>query len=392
MLAIMAAEFSPELAFLLEREGVVAEFKDGLKRFSINTLAKFAALVASQEEMRGMLKDDFQLDARAGNMEVKAKVSAILVAWTSAKARSEKRAEQEGEAEARNEAKKIPVGDHLAMRAAFEAQYWALEDKGVPGKAYLEKLLDRIEKNDLRSELLSEVLSVDDDGDDSLKQRVPLPSNPEQLRRRVKIMGAAWAMCALSHGSQPYLANFDVHVWAAYADYLMGEFVLGFVQDEEGAEVTYQDWEIVLVFEYQVRREMAKRMLKGTEMHKALREAMEDSKVRGRYLVTPLQKRNLQSKRSNSGAAEGHAHKKPKSKGQEKGKNKGTDKGKGKGKSLSLSAGCADKTPDGNRVCYAFNNRGEGCKRTSCPFAHVCGVCFKKGRPMYDCDHKPAQG
>ena len=70
-----------------------------------------------------------------------------------------------------------------------------------------------------------------------------------------------------------------------------------------------------------------------------------------------------------------------------KGKGKGKDK-KGKGKGLRAMTGCADTTPDGNRICFAFNNRHEGCKRDRCPFAHACGVCFKQGKPMYACDHR----
>ena len=57
--------------------------------------------------------------------------------------------------------------------------------------------------------------------------------------------------------------------------------------------------------------------------------------------------------------------------------------------SLQNSTGCEDETPEGNRVWYAFNTPAEKCQRKKgCPFAHVCGVCFKKGQPMYSCDHK----
>ena len=46
------------------------------------------------------------------------------------------------------------------MRKAFEVAWWELEDSNCPSKGYLEKKLDEVEKNDLRAELLSEVLAV----------------------------------------------------------------------------------------------------------------------------------------------------------------------------------------------------------------------------------------
>ena len=39
-------------------------------------------------------------------------------------------------------------------------------------------------------------------------------------------------------------------------------------------------------------------------------------------------------------------------------------------------------------MCYAFNNKGENCSRSDCSYAHVCGRCFAKNVPMYDCSHK----
>ena len=63
-----AKVLSPELLFLLEREEVIADFKDKLLEFGVNSIAKFAALVDSQAEMRELLKSDFDLDSKAGGM------------------------------------------------------------------------------------------------------------------------------------------------------------------------------------------------------------------------------------------------------------------------------------------------------------------------------------
>ena len=290
----------------------------------------------------------------------------------------------------------------MAMKTAFEKKFWRLEDDFAPGKAYLEKKLEMIEKEDLRAELLSEVLCVRDDGDETLKPvwdahmnltavkvgtKVPLPANAEQLRRRLSIMGAAWFFASSSHSSRPYLRDMEVHVWTEYANHLLGKFVLGLLGGEDGAAVGYSDWEVILNYEQEIRREMVSRMRLGIPLATALREAWSDLVVKDRYLVTALQKRTIRAR----GVA-GDAPPPPKrprgAAPREDRKGKGKCKGKDKKESLRTTAGCAGTTPDGNKVCYSFNNRGEGCKRKNCPFAHVCGVCFRLKTPMFECRHE----
>ena len=55
-----------------------------------------------------------------------------------------------------------------AMRACFEAKFCELEDKRVPGKSYLERKLDVIEKAEYRAEVLTEVVSTEEDTTDAL--------------------------------------------------------------------------------------------------------------------------------------------------------------------------------------------------------------------------------
>ena len=146
---------------------------------------------------------------------------------------------------------------------------------------------------------------------------------------------------------------------------------------------------------------MVRGMLAGLPLEKALRAAWADPVVKDRYLVTPLQRRTL-SKRPAPPA--GGEAKKPKQENRAEprgqGKGGGGNGGKGGGKkeqkgkrfSTSSSSGCAAATTSGSRICFAFNNRSEGCKRgAACPFAHVCGVCFAKDVPMFDCKHQGMQ-
>ena len=173
---------STELIFLLGREGVVEDFRAKLLEYSVLTVPKFAALVDAQEELKDLLKAEFDMDAKGGTMAVKAKVAAIVVGWTSAKARAAKQAEMDGEADARSEPKRIPASDTLAMKAMFEKRFWALEDELTPSKSYVERKLEMIEKDDLRAELLSEVLCVRDDGEETLRAVVDVNMNMKAIK------------------------------------------------------------------------------------------------------------------------------------------------------------------------------------------------------------------
>ena len=432
-MSAMALELSSELSFMLEREGVDNTIQDKLREAGIVTVAKFAAIVDTQAELRDLLKDEFGLDSKAGGLAVKAKVSSVLVAWAAAKKRAEKQADVDGEREARNEPKPIAVGDMHAMKKAFETRFWKLDEELTPCRGYLEKLLDRVEKDDLKAEKLSDVRSIRDDGDEQLRPvwdssmalkaikvtpTVPLPANPEQLRRRLSIMGAAWVFVAGAHGSRPYLKDADMHVWTEYANQLLGKFVLGLLVDDVGGSVAPGDWTIILDYEHEVRRDMVERMLGGMALGKALRAAWADPVVRDRFLVTPLQRKTMGRKRAADGpesSADGGpkkenrnhrrrlAEQRARAERAEKelgnwrrqdsntggGKGKeGKDGGKGRGMNDTNSAGCHFKTPDGKNICFKFNNAKEGCNKPNCNMAHVCGVRFEKGVPMGSCKHK----
>ena len=401
-------EIASDLQFLFDREGVPVEIGKKLAEFGITTVAKFSALVKDQEDLREMLKKDFALDSETGGLKVRSTIASILVAWSSAKRRADRKAELDVEHEVRDEPKKLPSGDRHAMKTAFEKQFWKLDDLMCPSRRYLEKKLDEIQKNELRAELLTEVISVKDEGDEVLKpvwdsqmnlkairigQSIPLPANPEQLRKRMNVMGAAWAFVASQHTTRPYLKNVEMRIWTEYCDYLMGAYVMGLMTDSDGGAVSGENWAIILEYDQEIRRAMVKKMQDGKELVSALREAWTDPLVKDRYLITALQKKTLKVKKDwDSEKPLIKKQRRDKGRGQGKDSNK-VSRGKGsRSTSFRDISGCADTTPDGKKVCYPFNKRGAGCTRKGCPFAHVCGICFKAGVPMYQCRHGAADG
>ena len=84
----------------------------------------------------------------------------------------------------------------------------------MPSKEYLEKKLQELENGEFRAETLAEVVSKDEIDPDVLvpifdskgslsvkkgSTNVPLPTGPEQLRRRLNVMQNCLMMLALKH-------------------------------------------------------------------------------------------------------------------------------------------------------------------------------------------------
>ena len=155
-------------------------------------------------------------------------------------------------------------------------------------------------------------------------------------------------------------------------------------QGADGRKVAGPTWELLLSYEHEVRAQAYSLVCnKGYPLDAALREAWKDTVVKDRYFVTPLA---LQPKR----ALEGDRFPNAPAKFQKyESKKKPKIKGKGKGKGSKPPGNCASETPDGKKICFDFNAAGKKCARgEKCRFAHVCGICFRKGAPMGRCSHK----
>ena len=120
-----------------------------------------------------------------------------------------------------------------------------------PSKHYLEKKLECVEKNEPRAEPLSDVLTVKEDEGEVLRtvwtasgslkaikvgNTIPLPSNPEEVRKRIVVMGGggAWIFVSVAHSNRAYLKGLPPfppppRIFQEYLEYLLGETVMGLV-------------------------------------------------------------------------------------------------------------------------------------------------------------------
>jgi len=408
---------------LFDSSRVAEDLQKSFYEAGVSSVKEFAAMFENTAALRQLLKTEFKLDENDG-LAARVRVSKVVVAFESAKARTTKQAEMDGEAEIREQPKRVPLPDFFSMRAAFEERYGTLTDDQVPGKGFMEKRLEMIEKGDFKAEALTDVLSLDDDEADTMKaifnssgqleavrvgKRVPMPVSTEDLRSRIALLGRSWCMAALLHTHRPYLKDATPAMFDRYVGYLLGRFVLGLVsQGPPGTPVSSPSWAAVLHYDHEVRKQAMRYLLTGSTLGEAFQKSMDDPVVRERSFTTPLALSHLKKgrteeegswgqpgvgKRARKAAAKAAAAQKGKGQGAGQGESKGKgDKGKSKGEKKGGFKGagkCASKTPEGKPICYAYNSGAGGCQRKPCGFEHVCGVCFKAGHGAYNCPQGP---
>ena len=371
---------SSDLRFTLSRNDV----RDGLQAHffenEINTVSKFSSFFRDEADLVNVLRTEFGLDA-AASLADRAQVAAVICAWKDTQTKAKRQSEVEAEMDTREWTKPIPTGDYIQLRTAYINGYGLLEDKVIPAKEYLEKKLQELENGECRAETLSEVVAKDEVDPDVLtpmfdskgalsvkkgSSSVPLPTGPEQLRRRLSIMQNCMMMLAIKHVTHEELRDVTKDLFDRYKDYLLGDYVWGLSStDLQGNQIQTPPWSLVLTYEQAIRKKaFAYMQVETIRFGEALEKAWKCPVTKERHFITPLA---LYAKRSYPVGDWD-----PKGKGK-KGKGKGKEKGKGTG-------------PNGEKICFRFN-QGK-CSYKKCKFEHICSKCFKKGHNALNCRAK----
>ena len=400
------ARASADLKFLLSKEGVSILNQAKIFHVGVTTLQLFSTFVSDEKDLRDMLKTNLELDP-SSDITARIQVAAFTCSFLSARVRREKQSEVDAEMLSRQMIKPLPKSDFLAMRVAFEVKFDKLEDRTTPSRDYVEKKLEDLESGEWRAEPLSEAASKDELEPDILtpvwdatgkltvkKQSttVPLPANPEELRRRIHLLGSTLIMLGLRHTNRPEIQNITPNDFHKYLDYLLGEHCYGMVaKSAEGFTVATPPWALVVAYEHAIRKKACQLLNDGSQptFIQALRVAMSDPVVKERNFTTPLA---LSSSRTRSDPAKSDEQDlKGYRKGNQKGNYKGSHKGGGKKGSQKGGKGAskgAAKTADGKPICFRFNNPKVGCTSKKCRYAHQCGFCFSKAHPSFQCQGK----
>ena len=398
---------SSDLRFILEKNGVDNFLQACLFHSGITTVPLFAAIAKDVTDLKQLVKDEFGVDSTAGLVD-RVRVANLQISWTTSEGRTSEQAKIEGELSAKHIVKPMSSSEFIGMRQSWEKKYWVLDDDVVPARTYLEKRAEDLEQEDFKAESLQSVLTREQDDPDVLvpvwsttgalqmkkgSQLVDEPKNPEQLRKRLKVLSLGLMFLGLRHTNRGYLQGITPQTFEDYVTYLLSEHCF-YMQGKtaEGFVINGPSWQQLLVYELQVRKKAWSLVQNtGCTFEAALRAAWKDPVVKERFLTTPValsassapKQRNTEGDNA-GGGGKGTGRRTKVKKNQGKGKG-GKGKGGGKGgKSASEKLGCAARTPDGSPICYGYNDFAVRCKSRDCRFQHVCGICFAK-HPLYAC-------
>ena len=355
------------------------------------TIRSFAGYDESRVTVRAAFAVEFALDVTApapAGPDARRALAAMVAAWEISREQLTREGQLRAESKVLRITRPISTQDKIGMRRAVEGRFGKIPAREIPSNDYISVKLEELENNEPVASPLDEVTSqvdvetaevtanLDLSGKvQILRKRVKsvLPATPEAFRQRLRVERNVWLFMAAKFNNKPWLQGLTPAHFDTWTDFFLGHRVMLLeIPTAEGTKVPlHPPWQIVLSFEHECRKKVMEHINEnGHAMVNAMELVPRDGELKEIAFTSPLALMNRGSKRSPDAPVQPTAAKKAKGgkgkgagKGGAKIKDKGKGAGKGKGKLLS-------KTPDGRRICFAFNN--QGCTTPECDFAHIC--------------------
>ena len=383
-------KLSPELQGLLDARKVGRQAQADLSKSGVDSIAMLSAVAVNREGLEKVAKDMLGIDVAAGGGDEQIKFAQLYLAWQAASKRVKFQDEMDAEAAAHKEPKLVPPQEIMALRQKFETEYYKLKDAEIPAKGSLEDLFEQIDLGEFRPMALrhfgsradneeAEVgnLQVGKAGQVKIKKsrvETAAPATLEDFRAKVVLMANHYLFAKFRYPNKQILQKINPFTFLDYLGYLTGRHVAQMeTQTVDGVTLHKPSIKLLLNYEYQMRKEVVEELNQGGCMAEELKKVTRNSDVRERHFSTPLAVSSA-SQALQTGWKEQPGIWRPHPYGDGKGKGKGK-KGKGKGKSKKGSQHLHSTTPDGRQLCFAWNNRQEGCKG-GCQRVHACRICL----------------
>ena len=392
-----------DLHGLLQVKEVDEVLQAKLSVAKIRSMSRMSTVADDRAGMRRFCTEVLTLDETRDIVEI-----ALLVdAWESASARVTVRNKAEAEAGVANLPRALHKVEIQELLVKFQKVHGIkLEDRNTPAATALEQVFDQVEQGELKNMSLVQFLSRDDAEADILGATVEKstgtlkikkgygecqkPRSPEEFRKRMSVVANAYLLAQLKYPQKASLRDLQPQHFLRYLDLMLGEHVLGLkARNKEGEVIATPEFDLMLSYDYQIRRQMVKLVNEGATMAEALKEAMTDTTIKERHFLTP----NVYSQVSSTASASRGDYQRSRSPpwrraswnsdSYEQPKGKGKSKKGGKGKSKK-GRQMHDRTPDGRQTCWRWNNPRERC-RFQCGRLHVCQLCFGS-HPAHACD------
>jgi hypothetical protein len=232
----------------LVTEGLSEESRGRLLDAGYFTLNRFAILAETRAGVRAVLRTECNID---NNLQQ----TIVIACWEVAKERFVQQTRAHAETEAAGLPKMRLKSDLKSLRKAYIAKFGKMQDSEQPASSYIERLLTRVEEDELEAESLKEVLGKDAEedldfatrlsNDGSLKVKAirrtgKMPVDAEEFRKTLKIMAHAWLSVSLRHSNRPWMQSIEHKVFTDHADYMLGEYVLGLTAKDVSGNVVHR--------------------------------------------------------------------------------------------------------------------------------------------------------
>jgi len=420
-----------DLLTLWATSGLPEVAQNALTAAGFLTINKFAQLEDTPERVRAFGLEELRFKDEAG-LRSRAFCAALVDSWEEAKELAKVQRAEAAVARVTRQPVTLIRNEHTLMRVAYETQYGELDDDLVPSTSYVERKFQDVAEGSYRAETLQEVVALEDEVDNMDMDHIAydprgglrlkrgniksasLPANSEALRARLKMMAVAMIYTRQRFPNRPWLQDLSPSVFSDHVDFLLGKQISGLeAKGADGVAVHRPQWELVLSYEYQVRKHAYKLVasMKQPSLGAALKAAQEDLTVRNLYFLTPLQidtKWDAPQRASQSSTSLGFSQQRQRSRSRGRARNRpspqynsrdnqrnnsrgGNSQQKGKGGSKPLNslptayAGLPRlrNTSEGKPICFAHNLQSESCSGT-CGREHACWWCLDS-HAGYEC-------
>ena len=275
-----------DLQYVLEDSSVPLDLQYRVVRH-YNSLKIFAAMGDTAGEIRTAAQADFALDP-AASAEARANMAKLVSAWNLAKDLAAKEKERFAESKVLGAPRILQHSERQAMVKAVENSYGRLQESEVPSNEYIALKLEEVENGEPSASPLDEIVSKQEKNTSSLqtsldasghlrvtkiKGKGKLPETTEDYRRLLKIEGVTWLCMAAKFKSKAWLQNLSLSDFNKFVEYILGERVNGIKTSINGVTQPLRPpWSIVLDYEYKLRKEAFKLVVRGQS---PLKEALE---------------------------------------------------------------------------------------------------------------------
>eukprot|EP00971_Amphidinium_carterae_P056150 1107493-Amphidinium_carterae.3 len=301
-LAVSLAKLDSDMLALLAERKVPDQVSGKLADAGFTSVALWAGADETAGGIRTWAKADLALDLAVRPPD-RLGLAALVDAWQASRMCVQKRNEKESEASMARVPAPVPRSDMVAMRATFQQHYRKLEEDQLPSVPLLELHFEMMAEGEFRAVLLSEVVSVEDQQEDvqtlALDQhghikvqravhKVGPPGNTEELRGRLQVLANALTFCKLRFPSKPMLREVTPAILDDHLAFILGKQVYQLKSKHLGMDIAGPTFELVLSYEWQIRRKAATLVNEGgMSLKDALADAAGDSQLKERHFNTP---------------------------------------------------------------------------------------------------------